>query len=382
MRVRLIVVLVSLLAVLALALDAASRSSGITGVSTSGCTCHAGSPSSLVTPSLTGLPEEWTPGESYDLTVSFSGGPGHVPNPGRSATGGFNLAASAGTLSNAPSGGAVQLSGGQATHTSTGNDQSSWVVRWIAPSAPFGDGNVQFTLAVNSVNGDGTNSGDAWNSLAVTLPGPGDTTPPVISNVKATVATTGATISWTTDDAGTTVVDFGKTESYGTTVTGPSGVTSHSVNLLGLTPATLYHYRVRTTNSAGLESVSEGFTFTTLADTSAPSITLTRPATAIYANNVEVTTLSLVGPIVMGTVLVVEGQASDNVGVTKVEFYVDGVLKGDMTLGAGTVQSGTWRFTWDPSTANLGSHNLLLRALDGAGNARFSTMRTVTVVDP
>lgn len=87
---------------------------------------------------------------------------------------------------------------------------------------------------------------------------------PQISNVNATnVTNAAATITWDTDPAGTTQVEYGKTTSYGSSTTlNSSLVSSHSQTITGLDPKTLYHYRVKSNNSNG-NSVSGDYTFTT-----------------------------------------------------------------------------------------------------------------------
>jgi hypothetical protein len=103
-----------------------------------------------------------------------------------------------------------------------------------------------------------------------------DTTPPVISGVTASNLTSaGAVITWTTNEAATTQVDYGLTTSYGSSTTLNSTlVTSHSQTLSGLTVSTLYHYRVRSLDGAGNTSMSGDFTFTTTSasDTTPPVI--------------------------------------------------------------------------------------------------------------
>ncbi len=94
-----------------------------------------------------------------------------------------------------------------------------------------------------------------------------DTTPPTISNVAATNVThQAATIGWTTNDPSTTWVEYGLTSSYGSSTTlNTSLVTTHSANLSSLTPGTIYHYRVTSTDEAGNKTVSTDRTFTTAA---------------------------------------------------------------------------------------------------------------------
>ncbi|MBU2565620.1 MAG: pre-peptidase C-terminal domain-containing protein [Candidatus Thermoplasmatota archaeon] len=97
----------------------------------------------------------------------------------------------------------------------------------------------------------------------------GDTTPPVISSVQSSsITSSGATITWTTDEASSSVVEYGTTTSYGSTATGSNGVTSHSVSLSGLTAGTTYHYRVKSADSSGNTATSGDYTFTTTAASS------------------------------------------------------------------------------------------------------------------
>ncbi len=88
--------------------------------------------------------------------------------------------------------------------------------------------------------------------------------PPIITDVQAGgITDNAATITWTTDTAADSQVEYGTTIGYGSSsVLDPSPVTWHSVTLSGLTPNTLYHYRVRSANGAGT-SYSGDYTFTT-----------------------------------------------------------------------------------------------------------------------
>jgi hypothetical protein len=99
-----------------------------------------------------------------------------------------------------------------------------------------------------------------------------DTTPPVISSVSVTPGTTTATVTWTTDEASSSLVDYGPTTGYGSTQTGSSGVTSHIVYLTGLSASTTYHFRVRSTDAASNEAVGTDGTFTTDPTGAGPTI--------------------------------------------------------------------------------------------------------------
>jgi beta-lactamase superfamily II metal-dependent hydrolase len=82
-------------------------------------------------------------------------------------------------------------------------------------------------------------------------------------------------------------------------------------------------------------------------------------------------TAPLAGATVSGTTTVT-ASASDNVGVTKVEFYLDGALKFTDT-------TSPYSWSWDTTTATNGSHSLTSKAYDAALNVGVSTAVSVTV---
>jgi hypothetical protein len=91
--------------------------------------------------------------------------------------------------------------------------------------------------------------------------------PPTISAVSASgITTSGATITWTTNMAATSQMDYGTSTAYGSSTTlDPTLVTSHSQAITGLAAGTIYHYRVHSTNAQSLTTTSGDFTFTTTA---------------------------------------------------------------------------------------------------------------------
>ena len=173
---------------LSLAPEADSLPAGLAGQAEKGCICHGAIPDSGVTPSITGLPDTFTPSTTYTLTVSFTGGPSGV-DASPMNLGGFNLAVSAGTLTAVDEW--VKIENGDAVHNgidddtdnngiddsveaggepiTSGNDFTSWTVNWTSPES----GSTTFNLAVNSVNGDGVASADdKWNTMSVSVAGP------------------------------------------------------------------------------------------------------------------------------------------------------------------------------------------------------------------
>ncbi len=95
--------------------------------------------------------------------------------------------------------------------------------------------------------------------------------PPVISGISVqNITETDADVLWNTDVASTSFVDYGTTIAYGNTTSVGGTTFNHNVHLSGLTPGTLYHFRVRSGTGGG-ETASGDNTFTTL-DSTAPAI--------------------------------------------------------------------------------------------------------------
>src|SRR5947207_8926346 len=95
---------------------------------------------------------------------------------------------------------------------------------------------------------------------------------------------------------------------------------------------------------------------TSTPDTTPPTTSITAPAN---------------GATISGTVSVT-ASASDNVGVTKVEFYLDGALKSTST-------TSPYSWSWNTTTSTNGSHTLQSKAYDAANNIGASTTISVTV---
>src|SRR5437867_4852435 len=190
-----------------------------------------------------------------------------------------------------------------------------------------------------------------------------DNTPPLISTVSASsVSSAGAIITWATNEASNSQVEYGLTTAYGSaTPLNSSLLTAHAVTLTGLLANTPYHYRVKSRDAAGNLANSADFTFTTLmgtvADLTPPAVSMTAP---------------LSGATVSGTVTV-SASASDNVGVVGVQFTLDGA-----NLGA-EVTTVPYAFSWNTTTATNAAHTLTAVARDLAGNTTTSTAATVTV---
>jgi Leucine-rich repeat (LRR) protein len=92
--------------------------------------------------------------------------------------------------------------------------------------------------------------------------------------------------------------------------------------------------------------------------------------------------VSIIAPLDGQTVYEVSGQviilaeATDNVGVSKVEFYIDGIKMGEAT-------TSPYTYIWDTYTLPCNSkHTIQAKAYDKAGNVGESSIITVTIGDP
>jgi hypothetical protein len=142
-----------------------------------------------------------------------------------------------------------------------------------------------------------------------------------------------------------------------TSIAAPGSGTSTMGITVGSTvsPGT-YPITVTGTGGTTVHTTTVTLTVSTSADTTPPTTSITAPA-----NNATVS----------GTTSVT-ASASDNVGVTKVEFYIDGSLKT-------TVTTSPYTFSWDTTTVANGSHTLVSKAYDAANNVGTSATVTVTV---
>ncbi|HEX6087195.1 MAG TPA: Ig-like domain-containing protein [Thermoanaerobaculia bacterium] len=91
-------------------------------------------------------------------------------------------------------------------------------------------------------------------------------------------------------------------------------------------------------------------------DTTPPAVSVTAPA-----NNATVS-----------ATVSVTASASDNVGVTKVEFFLDGALQSTDT-------SSPYAWSWNTTTSLNGAHALTAKAYDAANNVTTSSAVNVTV---
>lgn len=128
-------------------------------------------------------------------------------------------------------------------------------------------------------------------------------------------------------------------------------VTTATIN--GLDPNNTYYFAITAYNSAGEESVYSNIV--EIAESAAPVVTVTSSA----------------NPSVPGTVSIA-ATATDNVAVTKVQFFVNGVQVAETA-------ATPYRFSWDTSALAGGDYAISAKAFDAVGNVGDSDIVTVAV---
>ncbi len=208
-----------------------------------------------------------------------------------------------------------------------------------------------YYFAVTAYDAAGTES--PYSNI-VTVP---EATPPTVSiTTPATNTTISGTVSVTasaTDNVGVTKVEF-----YLNGVLQTSDASTpyvYSLNTTSLASGT-YTLMAKAYDAAGNVAQSSNVTVTVVNDTTAPTVSLTAPA-----NNATVS----------GTTTIT-ASASDNVGVSKVEFYRSGTL-----LYATNV--APFSYGWNTTTVANGSYTLTAKAYDNTGNVAQSANVQVTV---
>jgi chitinase len=188
---------------------------------------------------------------------------------------------------------------------------------------------------------------------------PPDTTPPVVS---ITSPANNASLSGTVTVAVNATDDVGvsKVETYvdgtlkGTDTASPY---TYALDASVLAPGT--HTITAKAYDAANNVTTSSVVTVTVPDTMVPTVSLTTP---------------VAGAVLMGT-SALSATASDNVGVVKVEFHVDGTLKGTDT-------ASPYSLSLDTTQIANGTHSITAKAYDAANNVTAATAVSVTVQNP
>ncbi len=198
-------------------------------------------------------------------------------------------------------------------------------------------------------------------NTAVVSSGPSDSTPPSApGNLSATGSLGKVTLGWeaSNDNVGVSGYEVYRSTTAGfTPAAGNRIATPTTPGYVDTIAPGTYYYRVKATDAAGNLSVSSAeATGISAADTTPPSVSLTAPTAST----------------VSGTVAL-KATASDNVGVSGVQFLIDG-----SPFGAEDT-SAPYEVQWPSTAVANGTHKVAARARDAVGNTTTSVEVTVTV---
>lgn len=199
----------------------------------------------------------------------------------------------------------------------------------------------------------------------------------VLVNVVNAPDTTAPAVSVTSPTSGETLSGTASLSANATDATGVSKVEFYVDGALKATDTTSPY--VASLDTKTLTNASHNFTAKAF---DAANNSTTSASVAAIVNNIvsppaDTTSpaVTVTNPIAGSTVseaIALSASATDNVGVTKVEFYVDSNL-------VNTDSSAPYDFSLDTKTLTNGTHTMLAKAFDAAGNTRSSTAISVTV---
>jgi len=228
----------------------------------------------------------------------------------------------------------------------TGPFVYTWDTTAVSPGA--------YTLNVRAYDAAG-NVGQSGNINVTVM---NDITPPAVAisspTVDSTVSGTVTVTASATDNVGVNKVEFYENGVLRAAVN--AAPYSYSWNTLAVTNGS-YSLSARAYDNTGNSAQSTDVSVTVNnADSTMPTVAISSPSTSAT---------------VSGTVAVT-ANASDNIGVSRVEFYVNNVLQATDT-------TSSYSFSWSTTTVTNGSYTLSARAYDAAGNVGQSTNVSVTV---
>lgn len=249
-------------------------------------------------------------------------------------------------------------------------------------------------IVAASDNSSGTDPYNCTGAMGTQIGTP-DVTAPIISNIATSNLTVSSvTISWTTDEPATSRVNYGPTSGYGSNSSDGALVTSHSLTISNLSPATGYHYQVVSNDASSNSASSSDNTFLTA--TNPPSSNNNDNQSTTTTNNqstqpspkssitgdatLPLVTLSTDLTSVFKNAPMIKGVATDNVAVSSVDYSLDG---GDNWLPVDTTSSlGQKEVNFEFKPVNLPDDNyeIIVRAKDSSDNFGFSAS-SVLIID-
>ncbi|HUI07183.1 MAG TPA: Ig-like domain-containing protein [Verrucomicrobiae bacterium] len=225
---------------------------------------------------------------------------------------------------------------------------------------------VSLSSGVNTIyvrGRDGVGNYSTIASVSVTY-NPPDTQGPAITIVSpannATVTSASLPVSGTASDSGrgnngVSSVTVNGVSANGGTASGAGTANWNATITLSPGVNTITVAAKDTFNNSSQQQISVTYS---PPDITPPTVTISSPASGTTYTSAQTVTIN--------------AAASDDVGVTRVDFYDGTTLKSSDT-------SSPYGYSWAISSDDNGSHNWTVRAYDAAGNSKTSSVVTLTV---
>lgn len=220
------------------------------------------------------------------------------------------------------------VAGAAAKLISEGVSPSNVLSELLAKGIPFGDPDY---LIIED-DPDGTKEKILYVGNISTP----DIDDPIISNIDSSVTSDSATITWETDEPATSRVEYGIDHDYGTIVSNGSFVTSHSVELTGLSSSIEYHFKVTSIDSSNHSASSTDTHFTTLSPPTLDSISISPVNPSITEGSTQQFTITGTYSDNTQQVLAANswGSSDGSVATIDLDGLATGTLAGSTTIKA------------------------------------------------
>jgi len=218
---------------------------------------------------------------------------------------------------------------------------------------------------------------------------------PTVTNLKVSnITDTAATITWDTDIASDSTINYGTDTSYGNQKSDTNLVTSHTMAIALLKVATVYHFSVKSTEALGNTVTTADSSFTTaqlgsttqqvtvtVENTVTKTVTVTptptpTPAPDTTPPSIFVTT-DFSKPF--ANVPKITGSARDDKAVTGIDYSLDGGQNWSPVDNMSSQNSKSTNFDFIPQALDDGNYDLVIRATDSSGNKEITKTYTLVI---
>lgn len=181
-----------------------------------------------------------------------------------------------------------------------------------------------------------------------------------ISSVRAVAGESITTFFWTTNEPATSKVRYGLTTEYGRSASDSTKVTSHRLQVTGLTPGATYHFQLVSVGSTTDQTTDDTFTTTTPESTSRRAIAPTLFTPTLDDDGGTQPSLTLNG--------ITKGNQT-------IRVYVDGKVVKTLKVGGSSSSTKSFSAELDLKKLKSGKHTLYVQSTDEVGRTSIVRQR-------